>query len=121
MDALISVAMERALGVADLASGTEKSPEAVRTFCDTFARRLVDLYLDKHLSWAHADAAANNIYSLMVQECGDRVPDYAWEVYLAFDTGECTPPGGDAVTRPLIEEIVARHATEGYALPPDER
>jgi hypothetical protein len=41
----------------------------------------------------------------MVQHCGDRVPDYAWEVYLAFDAGECHGPGGDAITRPFIEAI----------------
>jgi hypothetical protein len=54
------------------------------------------------------DAAANHIFNLMIQHCGDRVPVYAWEVYLAFDVGECTALGGDAITRPLIEDIARK-------------
>lgn len=116
MDALISVAIRRVLQIPDLGLDVEKSPERVRAFCDGFARRLVELYLSRHLTWADADAAANNIFSLMVEECGERVPDYAWEVYLAFDAGECTEPGGDATTRPLVEAIVARYAPDGPSL-----
>jgi hypothetical protein len=77
----------------------------------TRARRLVELYLSGSLTWEQAATAANHIYLLMVRECGDRVPDYAWDVYLAFDAGECIAPGGDATTRPLIEQIVTRYAT----------
>lgn len=56
------------------------------------------------------ESPANHIFLLMVRDCGDRVPDYAWDVYLAFDAGECTAPGGDATTKPLIEQIVTRYA-----------
>jgi hypothetical protein len=57
------------------------------------------------MTWADADIAANNFYELMITRCGGTVPTYAWDVYLAFDTGECTPPGGDLVTRPILEAL----------------
>lgn len=88
------------------------TPERVRAFCDAFSRRLIEFYLGGQLSWVQADAAANNIYELMVKDCGDRVPDYAWEVYLAFDAGESTSPGEDATTRPFIEAIAAQYAAD---------
>lgn len=113
MDALIWKSIGRALEIADLGL-EDTSPERVRAFCDTFSHRLVALYLGGQLTWLQADAAANNIYVLMVRDCGGRVPDYAWDVYLAFDAGEYRTPGEDATTRPLIEEIVARYGPEGH-------
>jgi len=105
MDSFIPTAIARPLQLPDLNLGDTVSPQEVRAFCDAFARRLVERCLTGGLTWADADLAANHIFELMVQHCGDRVPDYAWEVYLAFDAGECTAPGGDAITRPFIEEI----------------
>jgi hypothetical protein len=111
VDSLLATATERPLELADLNLGDTPSPQDVRAFCDSFARLLVDQYLRRDLPWTDADTAANHIFNLMIQHCGDRVPDHAWEVYLAFDAGECTPPGGDAITRPLIEEVTRRSAT----------
>ena len=105
MDAFISTAIARPLQVSDLNLGDTVSPRGVRAFCDSFARRLVERYLAGSLTWSDADIAANHIFELMIQSCGERMPGYAWDVYLAFDAGECTAPGGDATTRPLIEAI----------------
>jgi hypothetical protein len=111
MDEVISTALGRPVEISDLALDGDKSPERIRIACDRIARLLVELYLSGGLTWAQADTAANHIFLLMVRDCGDRVPDYAWDVYLAFDAGECTAPGGDATTKPLIEQIVARYAS----------
>jgi hypothetical protein len=108
VDSFILAAIAGPLQLSDLNLGDNASPQQVRTFCDSFARFLVQKYLAGDLSWADADAAANHIFDLMIQHCGDRVPDYAWDVYLAFDVGECTAPGGDAITRPLIEDIARK-------------
>jgi hypothetical protein len=111
MDELISTALRRPVEVSDLALQGDNSAEEIRIACDRFARRLVELYQSGSLTWKQADTAANHIYLLMVRQCGDRVPDYAWDVYLAFDAGECIAPGGDPTTRPLIEQIVTLYAT----------
>jgi hypothetical protein len=108
VDTFISTAIARPLRLPDLNLGTTVAPQEVRAFCDAFARRLVEQYLTGALTWENADLAANNFFELMIQHCGDRVPDCAWDVYLAFDAGECTLPGGDAVTRPLVEEIARK-------------
>lgn len=111
MNSLLATAIARPLKLADLDLGEASSPEDVRAFCDSFAYALVDRYLRGDLPWTDADIAANHIYELMIQHCGDRVPDYAWDVYLAFDVAECTSPGGDTITRPLIEDIARRYGT----------
>jgi hypothetical protein len=113
VDAFISMSIVRPLQVSDLNLGDTISPQEMRVFCDSFAHRLIERYLSGSITWSDADLAVNNIYVLMVQNCGDQVPEYAWEVYLAFDAGECIAPGGDATTRPLIEAMkVARPTRE---------
>ena len=109
MDELISMALRRPVEMSDFAFQGDPSPEEVRAVCDRFACRLIEHYLSGSLTWVQADTAANHIYLLMVRDCGDRVPDYAWDVYLAFDAGEHAAPGGDATTRPLIERIVTQY------------
>ena len=57
------------------------------------------------LAWADADVAMNHLSTLMMRHCGERLPDYGWSVYLAFDAGEYQRPGGDAVTKPLLAAL----------------
>jgi hypothetical protein len=102
---LLELALARPLTAPDLGLGDTATPEGVRSACDAFAGELAECYLSNRLTWADADLAANNFYELMIARCGGTVPTYAWDVYLAFDTGECTPPGGDLVTRPILEAL----------------
>jgi hypothetical protein len=103
MDKHIAVAIERRLSLEDVGLSSA-SPATVREFCDRFCQRLVARYLAEELSWSTADAAANGLYELMIRHCGSRVPDYAWEVYLAFDEGEIDDRA-DGFTRPRLLEI----------------
>ncbi|HTR55620.1 MAG TPA: hypothetical protein VMJ10_33315 [Kofleriaceae bacterium] len=87
----------------------DSPPHAVRAFCDAYARRVAERYLAGDLSWTDGDVAINEIFALMTQECGNSTPDYAWDVYLAFDGGEWVQPGkpgGDEYTRPRILALV---------------
>lgn len=104
MDYHIATAMERQLVLADIGLTAADPSNAVMKFCDDFCRRVVVRYLLNELSWEAADTAANNIYLLMIKDCGGRVPHYAWDVYLAFDEGEIGDRG-DSFTRPRILEI----------------
>jgi hypothetical protein len=111
VDYHIATAVERQLILGDIGLTATDSPDVVRKFCDDFCRRLVVHYLSNDLSWEDADTAANNIYLLMIRDCGGRVPNYAWDVYLAFDEGEIGDRG-DSFTRPRILEIEKEY---GYA------
>ena len=102
MDTLISNAVERPLTVDDVEPQRSTLGCSLGNLCDAFARRVVERYLRGDLLWSDADAAMNHIFTLMTRHCGERVPDYGWSVYLAFDAGEYQKPGGDAVTRPLL-------------------
>ena len=105
MNQLLNLALTRPLNCQDLGLEDTATPERVRSACDAFAGELAQNYLANRITWSDADLAANNFYELMITRCGPRVPTYAWDVYLAFDTAECTSPGGDAVTRPILEAL----------------
>jgi len=107
MDQEIILAMDRPLTLED-AGSIDNVPEAVKEFCDAFCRRLVERYIAGSLSWDEADTAVNNIYLLMIGHCGRRMPDYAWEVFVAFDEGEIGNRG-ESFTRPKIVEIQQRY------------
>jgi hypothetical protein len=99
----------------DFALSDGAQPEAVRSACNHFAAYLAHLYLLGKLFWVDGDNVANNFFSIMIENCEGRVPDFAWDIYLGFDAGECTPPGGDAVTRPLIEAALERMPDHRWA------
>jgi len=107
IDEKINTALTRSLALDDVGLTT---PEAARAFCDEFARRVASRYLADELSWPDGDQVMNNIFPLMTMECGSVLPEFAWDVYLAFDAGEIAP-GGDAVTRPLLVKALADSST----------
>jgi hypothetical protein len=104
VDQYIDIAVQRPLALGDIDLGIDPMPEAVKGFCDAFARRLVERHFSHDLSWNDADAAANNYYTLMIKHCGTRMPDYAWDVFLAFDEGK-VDDRGDPFTRARLTEI----------------
>ena len=108
MDALLNIASNRMLTLEDVGLTPASGPQAVREHCDAIAGELVARYLARGVDWPQADQIANHLFELMIRHCGGRVPEYAWEVFLAFDEGEIDRRG-DAHTRPRIEEIVSRH------------
>lgn len=84
-------------------------------FCNSFSRRIAHEYYADRLSFMAANRAMNRLhtYSYVTQDLG--MPDYSWEVYLAFDAGEYRhSEDADDVssegkyTRPAIQAIVAR-------------
>jgi hypothetical protein len=108
VDRHIDLARERPITIDDVGLGANPQVESVRAFCDAFAQRLVDRYVAGDLSWPDADAVANHYYGLMIQHCGRQMPNYAWDVYLAFDEAEIDDRG-DAFTRPRLAEIQRKY------------
>ena len=108
MDVLIETAVDRHLTAEEVGRYCRTARHSVSDFCDLFARRVVQRYLAGELPWSDADGAMNAIFTIMTQHCGPVLPDYGWMVYLAFDEGEYRPPGGDAVTKPLLAKIGVR-------------
>jgi hypothetical protein len=107
-DRHFEIALDRPLTLDDLDLGSSPEADIVKSFCDAFAERLVQRYLSNGISWHDADAVANHYFSLMIQHCGKRMPDYAWEVYLAFDEGEIDGRG-DSFTRQRLTEVQSKY------------
>lgn len=108
VDRQFELALDRALSLDDLDLGSNPDPDNVKEFCDAFAERLAQRYLSNGISWQDADAVANHYYTLMIQHCGERVPDYAWEVFIAFDEGEIDGRG-DSFTRKCLTEVQSKY------------
>ena len=102
------LALDRPLTLDDLELGSSPAPEAVKSCCDAFAEHLAQQYLSNEVTWQDADAVANHYFGLMIQHCGKRMPDYAWEVYLAFDEGEIDGRG-DTFTRERLNGIQSKY------------
>jgi hypothetical protein len=102
------LALDRPLSLDDLGLGSSPDPEVVKAFCDAFAEHLVQQYFSNSITWQDADAVANHYYSLMIQHCGTRMPDYAWDVYLAFDEGEMDSRG-DSFTRDRLNAVQGKY------------
>ena len=108
VDRQFELALDRPLSLDDLELGASPSPESVKSFCDNFAERLVKRYLSSDISWQDADAVANHYFNLMIQHCGQHMPDYAWDVYLAFDEGEIDGRG-DSFTRKRLSDVQSKY------------
>ena len=102
---MIDLSLARPLTVGDTGVTDVDDVESIRAFCDRFAARLIERYLAQGMSWESADLAINRVYDLMICHCGTKVPRFAWDVFLAFDGGECSNPKGDSFTRPHIEAL----------------
>ena len=102
------LALDRPLSLDDLDLGSSPAPEIVKSYCDAFAEHLTQKYLSNRVTWPEADAVANHYFNLMIQHCGKRMPDYAWEVYLAFDEGEIDGRG-DSFTRERLKDIQSKY------------
>jgi hypothetical protein len=111
IDPQIDIARERPLTIEDVGLGVAPQADSVKAFCDAFAERLVQRYVSKDLSWSDADTVANHYYNLMIRHCGIRMPDYAWDVYLAFDEGE-VDDRGDSFTRGRLTEIQRKYGRQ---------
>jgi hypothetical protein len=104
VDELINIAIRRDLTPQDVLPYRLAHDITMHDFCDRFARRLAERYLAGEMSWPDGDMAANHVFGLITRHC-HTAPAHGWSVYLAFDEGEKVEPGGDNVTRPLLEAL----------------
>src|SRR5262245_38472952 len=107
MNSPLEIAAHRMLTLQDLGLSPASAPEAVRAKCDLIAAHLATQYLSGSLTWPDADTRANNLYDLMISHCGSHVPEFAWDIFLAFDEGEIDDRG-DSYTRPRVTEIMRK-------------
>ena len=83
----------------------------IKDFCNTAAIITAQRFLNNELSYEHADAVINDIYSLYIGE-EIELPEPADSIYLAFDRGEYALGDEDPVadhTRPMLKNILANH------------
>jgi hypothetical protein len=97
---------------ADIEAFRQQERMTPSDFLDRFARHVVSGYLDGRFSWLQCDTAMNVLTGLM-SSLYQEFPDLAFGVFLAFDAGEYHPNAPtltpDEVTRPLIDELIAKH------------
>lgn len=77
-------------------------------FCNEVALTVAQWFLDGKLSFAQADAVANEFYALYIGELAD-LPEPADSIYLAFDRGEYAIGAEDPAedhTRPMLRQIL---------------
>lgn len=84
-------------------------------FCDAFARLSAEMYLAGEISFEEADGAVNALhwYSSMGPWGMDLLPEFSWQVYLAFDAGEHShggkvPASALQITIPRLQVLLAR-------------
>jgi hypothetical protein len=80
---------------------------------ESFTRHIVEGYISRRFSWEDCDTAVNRLNPFVLTHSKERIPDYSWEVFLAFDAGEYHPNTPDLtpdeVTRPIIDDIVKKY------------
>ena len=111
IDALIQLLLQPGSiqSVRDAASATGRD---TRELQNEIAVRLARSFLAGELTFEVADAAANALYSWMLDDCVERgFPEPAFSIFTAFDDGEFTrdPAAGDPVerfTRPELRRIL---------------
>jgi hypothetical protein len=82
--------------------------------CNTIALTIARRFNDSTMQYADADAVANELCAMMITRItrvpGANLPEPAWTIYLAFDTGEWDRgDGSDPVeqfTRPQIRDAL---------------
>jgi hypothetical protein len=99
------------VGKADVEAFCQREQITTTEFLERFARYIVEGYVAGRFTWLSCDTAMNGLSGLMSQYV--LMPDYPWGVFLAFDAGEYHPKTPnltpDEVTRPLIDELVAKY------------
>jgi hypothetical protein len=104
-------------------SGTAVSADAVEdvartlgisvpSLCDEFAREVAQGFMRGEYSWELGDAAMNGLYGSAYAVGDFGLPDFAIQVYEAFDEGEYRhlndpSPNGAPRTRTLLEPLLA--------------
>jgi hypothetical protein len=104
----LTIAASRMLSLADVGLTEQSQPQQVRECCDQLALQLARQYLAGELTWVEADRIANHLYELMILHATEGVPEYAWDVFLAFDEGEIDD-AGDAFTRPRVLSLQSKY------------
>lgn len=96
---------------ADVEAFCQQEQIETAVFLERFARFIVEGYVAGRFTWLSCDTAMNGLSGLMSHYV--LMPDYPWGVFLAFDAGEYHPKTPtltpDEVTRPLIDELIAKY------------
>ena len=100
---------------ADVARAMNAMELSPLQLCDAFARMSAELCVSGELSYEEADGAVNALhwYSSMGPWNMDLLPEFSWQIYLAFDAGEHDhggrfPNSVTELTFPRLEELLAR-------------
>ena len=126
LDSLIDLASSRASGnpllEAPIDEFCSRWSVSLEEFCDSFAHRVATRFVDEDVSFESADAAINRLNGYCLHALGTTPPQFAWQVFLAFDSGEFVHEGDapDDIpqvkhTLPEIRALLAKARPRGEA------
>jgi hypothetical protein len=87
---------------------------SLNALLNAFAREVAEGYLDGKYSWEFGDTVMNNLYSCAYVFSDLCLPDFAWNVFAAFDEGEYIHTGespeldGEPRTKALLLQLIER-------------
>lgn len=104
---------DQKLGLTDVDAACAGAAISRLEFFDKLAHWLAVEFLDGRRDFTFCDAVANNMMPLSEWN----LTDFAWAVFLAFDSGEFYPPGDsrdsdpvEKYTRPLLLKVLSERA-----------
>ena len=90
-------------------SGEPYSAEHFR-FCDAFALHVAKAYMAGELGFEVADRAMNELYSYSYYDADRGMPEIAWAIFNAFDSGEFCHRGDSPDVDPELKYTRAQLA-----------
>lgn len=72
-------------------------------FCTAFAHLVATSYMSGKLTFDFADRAMNELFSYSYTDDDRGMPDFAWQVFNAFDQGEFQHPHDSADVDPEVK------------------
>ena len=94
--------------------------EAHLAFCNAFSFQVASSYLSGQLDFEAGDRAMNNLYSFSYHGEDRGMPEFAWDIFNAFDQGEYYHSGdsreidpAEAYTKPMLRAMLEQHSGVG--------
>src|SRR5436190_22241721 len=85
---LIHYASLKPISEEDLTQAASSVGMSLDEFCDTFARTVAQGYLRGEYTWQFGDDVMNRLHASSIESSHFKLPDFAWQVFLAFDESE---------------------------------
>ena len=115
LEEILQIASERTPKVDEVNECCVLMGVTVKELCDKLSRHVAIAYANRNLDFQFCDGVMNNLMAFVVTNQHGWLPDFSFEVFLAFDSGEFYPDAvrdvspEDRFTRPMIVKLLDQH------------